>query len=157
MITDIIVPKVTTESGAVYLHDVRQKPPSNSNETKPVWKLQAHDESVSAFDVNGMIPGLFVTGSSDKQVKLWNVSAGAGPTMVTSRNLGIGRVFSAIFAPDREVGFRLAAAGSKGSLQVWDTSTNAAVRRAFEHQAGYGSDEGKCQGKAGGATRWKGI
>lgn len=56
--------------------------------------------------------------------------------MVTSRNLGIGRVFSATFAPDREVGFRLAAAGSKGSLQVWDTSTNAAVRRAFEHRLG---------------------
>ena len=77
-----------------------------------------------------------MTGSSDKQVKLWNVSAGGGPSMVTSRDLGIGRIFSTTFAPDREVGFRLAAAGSKGSLQVWDTSTNAAVRRAFEHRLG---------------------
>ena len=77
-----------------------------------------------------------MTGSSDKQVKLWNVSSGNGPSMVTSRDLGIGRVFSANFAPDREVGFRLAAAGSKGSLQVWDTSTNAAVRRAFAQRLG---------------------
>lgn len=51
--------------------------------------------------------------------------------MVVSRDLGVGRVFSANFAPDKAVGFRLAVAGSKGNLQIWDTSTNAAVRRAF--------------------------
>ena len=56
--------------------------------------------------------------------------------MVTSRDWGIGRVFSANFAPDGEVGFRLAAAGSKGALRVWDTSTNPAVRRAFAHRLG---------------------
>jgi periodic tryptophan protein 1 len=51
--------------------------------------------------------------------------------MVVSRDLGVGRVFSTSFAPDKEVGFRLAVAGSKGSVQIWDTSTNAAVRAAF--------------------------
>jgi len=40
-------------------------------------------------------------------------------------------VFSTSFAPDQEVGFRLAIAGSKGAVQIWDTSTNAAVRAAF--------------------------
>ncbi len=60
--------------------------------------------------------------------------------MVVSRNLGVGKVFSANFAPDSEVGFRLAVAGSKGSVQVWDTSTNIAVRRAFAHKIS--SDEG---------------
>src|SRR5437762_14306745 len=67
---------------------------------------------------------------SDKQVKLWNVSDNR-PNMVVSRNLDVGRVFSAQFAPDTEVGLRLSVAGSNGGLQVWDTSTNAAVRRAF--------------------------
>jgi periodic tryptophan protein 1 len=51
--------------------------------------------------------------------------------MVVSRNLGVGKVFSTTFAPDSEVGFRLAVAGSKGDVQIWDTSTNAAVRRIF--------------------------
>lgn len=51
--------------------------------------------------------------------------------MVVSRNLEVGKVFSTTFAPDQEVGFRLAVAGSKGSVQIWDTSTNPAVRRAF--------------------------
>jgi periodic tryptophan protein 1 len=51
--------------------------------------------------------------------------------MVVSRNLGVGKVFATTFAPDNEVGFRLAVAGSKGDVQIWDTSTNAAVRRIF--------------------------
>lgn len=51
--------------------------------------------------------------------------------MVVSRDLGVGRVFSTTFAPDKEVGFRLAVAGSKGALQIWDTSTNPAIRHAF--------------------------
>lgn len=51
--------------------------------------------------------------------------------MVVSRDLDVGRVFSTTFAPDAEVGFRLAVAGSRGNLQIWDTSTNKAVREAF--------------------------
>jgi periodic tryptophan protein 1 len=85
---------------------------------------------VSSFDVNPIIPGFLVTGSTDKEVKLWNVEA-SGPSMVVSRNVDVGKVFSTTFAPDQEVGFRLAVAGSKGTVQIWDTSTNAAVRRIF--------------------------
>jgi len=88
---------------------------------------------VSSFDVNPIIPGFLATGSTDKEVKLWNVQS-SGPSMVVSRNLGVGKVFSTNFAPDKEVGFRLAVAGSKGTIQIWDTSTNAAVRRAFAHR-----------------------
>ena len=123
---------ITTESGRVYCYDVRNTPPgtSGSDPTKPVWMLQAHDSSVSSFDINPTIPGFLATGSMDKQAKLWNV-ADNKPSMVVSRNLGVGKVFSTTFAPDPAVGFRLAVAGSKGVVQVWDTSTNAAVRRAF--------------------------
>ncbi|KAF2204199.1 WD40 repeat-like protein [Delitschia confertaspora ATCC 74209] len=120
---------VSTENGVIHYHDVRNAP-SNPLETKPVWILQAHDESISSFDVNPIIPGFIATGSTDKQVKLWNIQA-SGPSMVVSRDLGVGKVFSTSFAPDQEVGFRLAVAGSKGAVQIWDTSTNAAVRAAF--------------------------
>jgi periodic tryptophan protein 1 len=118
--------QVATESGQVQCYDVR----TASSGAKPTWKLQAHDEAVSAFDVNPVIPGFFATGSTDKAVKLWNVE-GAGPSMIVSRNLDVGKVFSATFAPDNEVGFRLAVAGSKGAVQIWDTSTNAGVRKTF--------------------------
>ncbi|KAF2835487.1 periodic tryptophan protein-like protein [Patellaria atrata CBS 101060] len=123
---------VTTESGVVHYQDVRQLT-GDPAKSKAVWTLQAHDESVSAFDVNPIIPGYLVTGSTDKEIKLWNVQA-SGPSMVVSRNLGVGKVFSTTFAPDQEVGFRLAVAGSKGSVQIWDTSTNAAIRRAFANR-----------------------
>ena len=120
---------VTTENGLIHYHDTRSAP-SSPEASKPVWKLQAHDQSISSFDVNPVIPGLFATGSTDKDVKLWNVQAN-GPSLVVSRDLGVGKIFSVKFAPDSEVAFRLAVAGSKGVMQVWDTSTNAAVRRIF--------------------------
>lgn len=123
---------MSTENGIIHYHDARLAP-SDPSQTKPIWTLQAHDESISSFDINPVIPGFIATGSTDKEVKLWNVQA-AGPSMVVSRNLGVGKVFSTTFAPDKEVGFRLAVAGSKGSVQIWDTSTNAAVRRAFAHR-----------------------
>ena len=134
---------VTTENGIIHTYDVRNAP-STPEASKAVWKLQAHDESISSFDVNPVIPGFLATGSTDKTVKLWNVQE-SGPSMVVSRNVDVGRVFSTKFAPDPEVAFRLAVAGSKGAMQVWDTSTNAAVRRAFASRMvpinGDGKDE----------------
>ncbi|KAG5302993.1 periodic tryptophan protein [Histoplasma capsulatum G186AR] len=125
---------VTTDGGMVYCHDVRQVSAMPEN-TKPVWMLQAHDSSVSSFDINPTIPGFLVTGSTDKQVKLWNVQD-SKPNMVVSRKVEVGKVFSTTFAPDQEVSFRLAVAGSKGVVQIWDTSTNAAVRRTFSSRLG---------------------
>ncbi|CAK7198638.1 rRNA-processing protein [Sporothrix eucalyptigena] len=130
---------VSTENGIVHYHDVRMAP-TDPTLTKAVWTLQAHDESVSSFDINPHIPGFMATGSGDRTVKLWNIQA-SGPSMVVSRTLDVGKVFSTQFAPDAEVAFRLAVAGSKGNLTVWDTSTNAAVRRAFASKVPNATDE----------------
>ena len=97
--------QVSTESGIIHYHDARNAPADPSG-SKPVWILQAHDESVSAFDINPIIPGFLATGSTDKTVKLWNVTEN-GPSMVVSRDLGVGKVFSTSFAPDKEVGFKI--------------------------------------------------
>ncbi|KAI9806889.1 MAG: hypothetical protein M1833_002547 [Piccolia ochrophora] len=130
---------ISTENGLLHCHDIRLAP-SSPDASKPVWSLQAHDESLSTFDINPTIPGFIATGSTDKEVKLWNVQP-SGPSMVVSRNLGVGKVFSTNFAPDAEVSFRLAVAGSKGAVQVWDTSTNAGVRRVFAGKVGAASGE----------------
>ena len=123
---------VATENGVIHYHDARIVP-STPEASSPVWKLQAHNGPVSSFDINPSIPGFLATGSFDKEVKLWNVQP-TGPSMVVSRNLEVGKVFSTTFAPDPEVSFRLAVAGSRGAVQIWDTSTNAAVRRAFANR-----------------------
>jgi periodic tryptophan protein 1 len=120
---------ISTENGVIHFHDIR-KAPSDPSSTTPVWTLQAHDESISAFDINAVVPGYLATGSTDKTVKLWNIQP-TGPSMVVSRNLDVGKIFATTFAPDPEVAFRLAVAGSRGTMHIWDTSTNAAVRRAF--------------------------
>ena len=131
---------VSTENGIIHYHDVRNAP-ATPEASKPAWTLQAHDESLSSFDLNAYIPGYMATASTDKTVKLWNIQP-TGPAMVVSRNLDVGKVFSATFAPDEEVAFRLAVAGSKGTLHVWDTSTNAAVRQAFAHKIATTGSEG---------------
>ncbi|KAL1866440.1 hypothetical protein VTK73DRAFT_4697 [Phialemonium thermophilum] len=123
---------VSTENGLIHYFDVRNAT-ADPAVSKSVWKLQAHDESVSSFDVNPFIPGFMATGSTDKTVKLWNIGP-SGPSMVVSRDFGVGRVFATSFAPDQEVAFRLAVAGSKGTVSVWDTSTNGAVRKIFGHK-----------------------
>lgn len=125
---------VTTDSGMVYCHDIRNASP-DPNLAKATWTLQAHDSSISSFDVNPCIPGFLATGSTDKQVKLWNVVDNK-PSIVVTRKLDVGKVFSTTFAPDPEVSFRLAVAGSKGVVQIWDTSTNGPVRRAFSARLG---------------------
>jgi len=122
---------VSTENGVLHCFDARQLPTS-PEKSKAVWRLQAHDQALSTFSVNPTVPGFIATASTDRTVKLWNISpTSTGPSMVTSRDLDVGKVFSANFAPDPEVSFRLAVAGSKGSVQVWDTSTNKAIREAF--------------------------
>jgi periodic tryptophan protein 1 len=127
----------------IHYHDTRNAPATPSA-SKPVWVLQAHDESISSFDINPQIPDLLATGSTDKTVKLWNLSSSStGPSMVVSRDLGVGRVFSTSWAPDAAVGFRLAVAGSKGAVQIWDTSTNAAVRSAFAGKVPEARGDGK--------------
>ena len=120
---------VSTENGLVHYYDIRNAT-SDPSASKAVWKLQAHDEAVSSLDLNTVIPGFMATGSSDKTVKLWNIGP-EGPSMVVSRNFDVGRVFATTFGPDPEVAFRLAVAGSKGTMTVWDTSTNPAVRKSF--------------------------
>lgn len=134
---------VSTENGVIHYYDVRNAP-SDPSTSKAVWTLQAHDESVSSFDLNTVIPGLMATGSTDKTVKLWNIQP-TGPALVVSRDLDVGKVFSTTFGPDPQVAFRLAVAGSKGTMNVWDTSTNAAVRRAFAGKlpASKTGDDGK--------------
>ncbi|GAA6025700.1 hypothetical protein JCM11491_000338 [Sporobolomyces phaffii] len=100
---------------------------------KSLWTLAAHDGSVSSLDVNSMVKGFMVTGGTDNMVKVWNLEdTKAGKrniSLVTARDLGVGKVFSASFCPDDPT--TLAVAGSKANLQLWDTSTNPGVRTVF--------------------------
>lgn len=72
--------------------------PSDLNSPSPArFTLSAHDGAVSALDVNPHIRGCLLTGGTDKQVKVWNISENEGKryvSLVTSRDLDVVRPFS---------------------------------------------------------------
>ncbi|KAI8064162.1 WD40-repeat-containing domain protein [Gongronella butleri] len=119
---------VALESGYVHYYDIQNKQGEVGG--KPLYVLQAHDGPVSALDINPLIPGCIATGGVDKSIKIWSTTNNK-PSMVTSRNFDLGKVFCAQFCPDSA--FQLAVAGSNGKLHIWDVSTNAGVRASFSH------------------------
>lgn len=125
---------VSMDNGLVQKFDSRVLATASSS--KPVWTLQAHDASCSSLDVNALIKGCFVTGSIDQTVKIWNIDeSGAAAaaqrtiSLVASRDLGVGKVFSTAWCPDDAT--TLSIAGSKSTVQLWDIATNAGVRSVF--------------------------
>ncbi|KAJ3042523.1 hypothetical protein HDV00_007057 [Rhizophlyctis rosea] len=113
---------VSSEDGLVKCFDVR------ATTRDPVWTLHAHDGAVSALDVCPTMDGLLVTGSADKQAKLWNIKEGK-PSCLASRDLGVGKIFAANFSVDTP--YILSVAGSKGKVLVWNLEDNAGVRKVF--------------------------
>lgn len=125
---------VSMENGLVQSYDSRMLSSAKVSEpSKALWTLSAHDASVSSLDINTKIKGCIVTGGTDNLVKIWNIEEQDGGkrhiSLVASRDLGVGKVFSASFCPDDAT--TLAVAGSKASLQIWDTISNAGVRQVF--------------------------
>jgi len=124
---------VSLENGIVLNFDVRTLS-SNLDQPSPSrFTLAAHDGAVSSIDVNSHMKGCIVTGGTDKLVKIWNINDEENEkktiSLVTSRDLGVGKVFSTVFSPDDPL--TVAAAGSKAKLQIWDVGANFGVRKAF--------------------------
>ncbi|KAF8920370.1 transductin family protein/WD-40 repeat family protein [Mucidula mucida] len=125
---------VSLENGLVLNYDVRNLPSNLETPSPARFTLSAHDGAASALDVNPHIRGCLATGGTDKLVKIWNVAdddsnGKKNVTLVTSRDLGVGKVFSAVFSPDDPL--TLAAGGSKAKMQIWDVAANFGARKAF--------------------------
>ncbi|KAI9609435.1 hypothetical protein H4Q26_007389 [Puccinia striiformis f. sp. tritici PST-130] len=99
---------VTLDNGLIQSYDSRMLTQFDSS-TKSTPKLYG-----LSFDISPTIPGLLVSGGLDKLVKVWNLEDKSGsPTlsMVVSRDLGVGKVFSVSFSPDDPT--TLAVAGTR--------------------------------------------
>lgn len=118
-----------TDSGNVYSFDVRVQ-------DKPLWTLHAHDAGISSLEINSHIPGMLTTSAmGEKVVKLWKCnSANKGPSMVLSRDLGLGNVLTSSFAGDIEVAGNLTIGGVTGALKMWDVFSNSSVRSSFREE-----------------------
>ncbi|OCH83962.1 transducin family protein/WD-40 repeat family protein [Obba rivulosa] len=125
---------VSLENGIILNFDARTLPTNLSSPSPARFTLSAHDGAASALDVNPHIRGVLATGGTDKIVKVWNINEDADigkrqVSAVTSRDLGVGKVFSVAWSPDDPL--TLAAAGSKAKLQVWDIGANAGARKVL--------------------------
>lgn len=119
-----------TDAGNVYCFDIRVQ-------DKPIWTLHAHDTGISSLDVSSHIPGMLVTSAmSEKVVKLWKAptEANKGPSMVLSRDFGVGNILTSSFAGDIEVAGNLTVGGASGPLKMWDCLSNKAVRNSFRDE-----------------------
>ncbi|KAI0696447.1 WD40 repeat-like protein [Cytidiella melzeri] len=125
---------VSLENGIVLNFDARTLPSNASGSSPARFTLSAHDGEASSLDINPHIRGCIATGGADKIVKVWNINENVDSnkrqvSLVTSRDLGVGKVFSVAWSPDDPL--TLAAAGSKAKLQVWDVGANAGARKAL--------------------------
>ncbi|KAH3682085.1 hypothetical protein WICPIJ_006954 [Wickerhamomyces pijperi] len=119
-----------TDQGNVYCYDVR-------NEAKPLWTLQAHDAGISSLQINNHMPELLITSAmGEKVVKLWKLptSENQGPSMVLSRDFGVGNVLTTSFAPDVEVSGNIVIGGVNKGLKLFDVFSNRAVRASFKDE-----------------------
>ncbi|KAF9594323.1 hypothetical protein IFM89_030452 [Coptis chinensis] len=121
---------VSLQDGTVQGFDVRGAASNPDSGCKPCFTLHAHDEAVTTVSFNTTAPKacLLATGSTDKMVKLWDLS-NSQPSCVASNNPKAGAVFTISFS--EESPFLLAIGGSKGKLHVWDTLSDPGVARRF--------------------------
>ncbi|BAS75972.1 Os01g0924300, partial [Oryza sativa Japonica Group] len=118
---------VSLENGMVQAFDKRTAS-SNSNSGRPTFTLHAHEKAVSSISFSPSTPNFLATGSTDKMVKLWDLSNNQ-PSCIASLNPKLGAIFSVSFSNDSP--FLLASGGSKGKLKVWNTLTEPAVANKF--------------------------
>ncbi|KAK1266792.1 Histone-binding protein MSI1 [Acorus gramineus] len=118
---------VSLEDGTVQGFDIRAASSNADSGSKPSFTLHAHDKAVCAVSYNPSVANLLATGSTDKMVKLWDLSNNQ-PSCVAS--LKAGAVFSLSFSEDNPS--LLASGGSKGKLQVWDILSDPGVERKYK-------------------------
>jgi len=123
---------VSLENGLILNFDARKLPSNLKSPCPARFTLQAHDGATSGLDLNAHVRGCLVSGGTDGMVKVWNVNDKGGKldvSLVTSRDLGVGKVFSVSWSPDDPL--TVAAAGSQTKIQVWDVASNHAARKVF--------------------------
>lgn len=133
---------VSTEDGCVSIFDRRRSSVASDQSTVSRWK--AHKEAVSACDLSHEVPGMLITGSTDKSIKVWDVRpcvhAGNEAELVYARPSRVGAVFCAALCPVRRgmegsscaSPFTLAFGGAKGVLGVADLAVESEeVRTRF--------------------------
>ncbi|EGV62409.1 rRNA-processing protein [Yamadazyma tenuis] len=121
-----------TDRGNVYCFDVRRP-------EQPLWTLHAHDAGISSLEVNYYLPGMLATSAmGEKVVKFWKYPVDSeskkGPSMILSRDFGVGNVLSTSFSNDIEVAGNIVVGGAAVGLKMWDCLNNRSIRSSFKSE-----------------------
>lgn len=114
----------STESGSVFCFDARAS-------QSPLFTIGAHSAACTGLSMHMGAPGMLATASVDGMVKLWNVGNSA-PSMLVSRDLNVGKLFSVAQCFDDA--FLVAAAGSGGRVALWNTLDSRIVAETYSRQ-----------------------
>ncbi|GFR40931.1 hypothetical protein Agub_g1587 [Astrephomene gubernaculifera] len=114
---------VSSEDGIVAQYDARK-----GADSAAMFRLSAHNKPTCSLSFCPAVRGLLATGSTDKKVKLWDLS-GSAPALVCTQDLNTGAVFSAAFCGDAP--HLLAAGGAGGEVVVWDVRAHPAVAAKY--------------------------
>lgn len=110
---------VSDENGSVTCFDSRKGECSN-----PIFELSAHKKAATCLSISPGAPSLLVSASTDKTLKLWDISIGE-PKLIAQKNPEIGALFTAVFSPS--VPYLIGCAGAKGEVAVWDIMSEKSV------------------------------
>lgn len=111
---------ISSESGELAAVDARMP-------GEFVFNIEAHMRAVSSLGISPHVPGMLMTGSTDKSVKVWDVSS--EPKLVVAKDLKLGKIYSGVFNPD--IPLTVACAGSKGTMKLFSLDEMAQVDAHF--------------------------
>lgn len=114
---------VATEKGFIYMMDAR-------NDSKSIWTLSAHSEGVNGLSLSSQCPGLLVTGSSDKTMKVWDISNNK-PTCIYENDPKVGMVHALDGCPDAPFVFAFGGDTPSHNMHVMDVRESARVNEKF--------------------------
>ena len=109
---------VATEQGYVHMIDARQ-------DSKHVWTLSAHSEGINGMCMSSQCPGVLVTGSSDKTVKIWDIKTNDRPSCINEKDLKIGLVHSLQNCVDAPFVFAFGGDNPSHNMHVMDIRESA--------------------------------
>ncbi|OQV13491.1 Periodic tryptophan protein 1-like protein [Hypsibius exemplaris] len=102
---------VATEDGQLYTFDIR-------NPEAALSTIQAHGKSVTGLVASPHIPGLLVTTSEDKRIKVWDVQGSHIPDLVLERKLKMGEIQFAAMSPDSPFVISLGGEDSDSNFRI---------------------------------------